>query len=150
MTLKIIEINSQDGRILDPDWLQRAESTHRQLRPHLQDYSSTMSRVFADGGRMLVAISGDVILGVAVYRIYENTASGIHMYVDDLVTSEDKRSRGVGKALLDHLQMLAKQRECQVLTLDSATHRFGAHKFYFREGFPIVAFHFAKYFKDKR
>ena len=151
MAVKIIEINDLDGRILEVEWLRKARFTHQQLRPQLpEDYVSKMSRVFANGGRMTVAVSDDVVVGVAVYRIYENTASGIHMYVDDLVTSEAQRSRGIGKALLDHLQMLARRRDCQALTLDSATHRLGAHKFYFREGLPIIAFHFARYFRETK
>ena len=149
--IEVIEISDSNGRIIEETWLPKAQAVHRQLRPQLpEDYTEKMRRVFSAGGRMAVGLIGGEVAGVAVYRIYENTASGVHMYVDDLVTTEEHRSKGVGKALIDHLQALAKQQGCEVLTLDSATHRLGAHKFYFREGFSIVAFHFAKYFRGKK
>lgn len=84
--------------------------------------------------------------GLAVYRVYENTTSGKHLYVDDLVTDTDKGSQGVGKFLIERLQNIAQLQHCRVFTLDSANHRHEAHKFYFREDFTIVASHFAKYF----
>lgn len=96
---------------------------------------------------MSVAIKGDEVTGVAVYRIYENTASGVHMYVDDLITDEGQRSIGVGHALLKHLHTLAHQHDCERLTLDYGTHRHQAHKFYFREKFVVVAFNFLKQLK---
>jgi GNAT superfamily N-acetyltransferase len=103
-----------------------------------------MKRVFADGARMCVATRGDRVVGVAVHRTYVNTFSGLHMYVDDLVTDEHERSSGVGRELLEHLQRLAKQSGCAWFTLDSGTQRHQAHKFYFREGLSIAAYHFRK------
>jgi GNAT superfamily N-acetyltransferase len=66
------------------------------------------------------------------------------MYVDDLVTDETKRSTGVGHALMEHLQAIARERGCTTYTLDSGTQRQQAHKFYFREGMVVQAFHFTK------
>ncbi len=103
-----------------------------------------MRRVFVGGGRMCVAVQGARVVGVAVYRVYENTADGMQMYVDDLVTDEHLRSRGVGAALLAHLQTVARSSFCLALTLDSGVQRAGAHKFYFREGLSVNAFHFFK------
>jgi GNAT superfamily N-acetyltransferase len=79
-----------------------------------------------------------------VYRIYENTVHGLKMYVDDLVTDEGRRSTGVGHALMEHLQDIARKAGCTTYTLDSGTHRQQAHKFYFREGMVITAFNFNK------
>ena len=93
---------------------------------------------------MCVLLEGGEIHVVAVFRTYENTFAGKHMYVDDLVTDEAYRSRGAGMALLGHLQELAVARECEKLVLDSGTQRTRAHAFYFREGFAINSFHFVK------
>ena len=103
-----------------------------------------MKRVFAGGARMCVATEGGAVLGVAVYRISENTFEGLHLYVDDLVTDEKLRSRGVGRALMEHLQGLARAADCEAYTLDSGTQRVQAHKFYFREGMVVSSFHFRK------
>jgi GNAT superfamily N-acetyltransferase len=142
--ITIIDVTDRDGRIVAPDGLARAESVHRELRPHLaSDYAGTMRRVFAGGGRLSIATRDDRVVGVAVHRIYENTADGVHLYVDDLVTTELERSRGAGKALLDHLKAIARDAGCAFLTLDSGTQRRQAHKFYFREELVVTAFHFA-------
>jgi GNAT superfamily N-acetyltransferase len=69
------------------------------------------------------------------------------MYVDDLVTDETRRSTGVGHALMEHLQDIARAAGCEQYTLDSGTHRQQAHKFYFREGMVISSFHFKKLMK---
>ena len=66
------------------------------------------------------------------------------MYVDDLVTDETQRSRGVGRTLLNYLQDVARKAGCEQFTLDSGTHREQAHKFFFREGMVIASFNFKK------
>ena len=143
--VRIVDINDADGSIVAADWLAKAEPVHRQLRPHLpQDYAAKMRRVFVDGARMCVAVRDGDVVGVAVHRIHENTVDGIQMYVDDLVSDETKRSQGVGKALLDHMQHLAREAGCQRFNLDSGTQRQQAHKFYFREGMVVTSFHFGK------
>ena len=56
-------------------------------------------------------------------------------------------SRGIGRALLHHLERHAKDMECDVLALDSGTQRTDAHRFYFREGMVIPSFCFRKNLK---
>jgi GNAT superfamily N-acetyltransferase len=143
--MRIVHVTDVTGVLVAPEWLARAERVHRQLRPDLAaDYATKMARVFAGGGRMLVAAEGESARGVAVWRCYENTAYGRQLYVDDLVTDEACRSQGTGKAMLAECARLAAELECVALTLDSGTQRQRAHAFYFREGMPIVSFHFAK------
>ena len=144
-TSQVIDVTDRVGNVVESHWLGRAESVHRQLRPHLpQEYTDKMRRVFAEGGRMCVAAIGETVVGVAVYRIYENTFDGVHMYVDDLVTDATSRSGGIGNRLMEHLQQRARESACETITLDSGTQRQQAHKFYFREGMVITSFHFAK------
>ena len=144
----IVTITGADGAIIAPDWLARAESVHRQLRTQLPaDYVGTLKRVFAGGARMCVAARGERVVGVAVYRIHENTFEGMKMYVDDLVTDEHERSTGVGRALMMQLQDIARAEKCANYTLDSGTQRTRAHAFYFREGMFVTSFHFVKKLK---
>lgn len=144
--MKIVEVFSDGGKLAGSEWLARAEGIHRQLRPHLpSDYAAKMARVL-QGARMALAVKGDAVLGLAVYRWHENTFDGLKFYVDDLVTDEARRSEGVGHALIDYLQQVAKNLGANGLVLDSGTQRTQAHKFYFREGFVIPAFNFKKSF----
>jgi GNAT superfamily N-acetyltransferase len=86
--------------------------------------------------------SENVIRSVAGYRYGENLAYGKYMYVDDLVTNSDDRSKGFGKLLFDWLVAAAKERGCEAFTLDSGVQRFGAHRFYLTNRMDIVSHHF--------
>ena len=142
--MNIVEVFAEGGRMTGAEWLARAEAVHRQLRPHLDaDYSAKMARVLQDA-RMALAVTGDTVLGLAVYRWHENTSDGLKFYIDDLVTDESRRSAGVGHALIAHLEKVAKGLGASGMVLDSGTQRTQAHKFYFREGFVISAFNFKK------
>lgn len=144
--MKIVEVFAEGGELSGNEWLVRAEGIHRQLRPNLpSDYAAKMARVL-QGARMALAVKGDTVLGLAVYRWHENTFDGLKFYVDDLVTDEAYRSTGVGHALLAHLEQVAKGLGANGLVLDSGTQRTQAHKFYFREGFVIPSFNFKKSF----
>ncbi len=131
--------------VLEPGWLGRAEAVHRELRPDLPaDYAATMQGIFDDGGEMAIATSGDAVLAVAVFRSHRNTSSGVHFYVDDLVTASAARSQGVGRRMLDWLAQEAVGRGATRLRLDSGTQRFDAHRFYHREGMHIACFLFSR------
>jgi GNAT superfamily N-acetyltransferase len=127
----------------------RCFTVMRQLRPHLKDEADFVARarrqmveqswhlVFAeDGAGHVAACSG--------FRFLECVSSGKTLYVDDLVTDEAQRSRGFGEILLRWMEERARAEGCETFSLDSGTHRTGAHKFYFRMGLPIVSFHFAR------
>ena len=90
-----------------------------------------------------MALQCPSVAGIAVYRLYENTASGRQFYVDDLVSDAGMRSRGFGKALLDWLTQQASSLGCGQLHLDSGVQRLDAHRFYERESMAKTAFHFA-------
>ena len=146
--MRVMDVTDADGRVAEPAWLGRAEAVHRQLRTALpQDYAGRLAQVFANGGRLAVAAEGEAVLGVALWRLIENTYEGRRLYVDDLVTDAARRSRGIGKRLLGHLEDKARQFGCDVLALDSGAQRAAAHKFYFREGMHIPGFCFRKELK---
>lgn len=144
--MKIVEVFSEGGQVVGGEWLALAEHVHRQLRPHLPaDYVAKMERVLKDA-RMALVIEEHTVLGLAVYRWHENTFDGLKFYIDDLVTNDARRSKGVGRALIAHLEEVARKLGASGLVLDSGTQRTQAHKFYFREGFVIPAFNFKKSF----
>ena len=145
---ELVEVTAADGSLAAPEWLLRAESVHRQLRPGLPaDYAGRLQAVFANGGRMAVVADAGEVRAVALWRLVENTYEGRRLYVDDLVTDEARRSQGYGKFLLDWLQAKAGQLGCDVIALDSGVQRAGAHKFYFREGMFVPSFCFRKVIK---
>jgi GNAT superfamily N-acetyltransferase len=116
----------------------------RQLRPHLSEeaFIAQAERQFAGGYEAAGGFQDGRAVSFAGYRVIETLFSGLHMYVDDLVTDETCRSTGCGAAMMNWLVAEAKNRGCQCLELDSGTHRHAAHRFYFRHGMHISSFHF--------
>lgn len=117
-----------------------------ELRPHLSrdSFLQTVKAMKSEGFDLVYLEEGGDVVAVAGYRIYTNLFMGKHLYVDDLVTAEKHRSKGYGEQLLKWLREVAKQAECNVLHLDSGTHRGQAHKFYFSQGMTIASFHFSE------
>jgi len=121
-----------------------------QLRPHLdlEQYLAAVARMRAsDGFRLLAASVGGKVGAVAGFRTMEMLYCGRILSVDDLVTDESVRSRGLGKALLDWLTDEARSLGCGQIHLDSGVQRLDAHRFYERESFKKTAFHFARHVK---
>lgn len=119
----------------------------QQLRPHLTE-SGFLAQVKRqqqnENWHLAYVEQAGAVAAVAGFRFQEFLFSGRTLYVDDLVTSEDQRSKGHGEMLMTWLENHARASGCQTLSLDSGTQRTGAHKFYFRMGLPITSFHFAK------
>lgn len=116
-----------------------------QLRPHISqgDFLATVKRMQqTDGYQLVAAYDEGAVRAVAGYRVMEMLWCGKILYVDDLNTDERERSKGYGKILLDWLKDEARAQGCGQLHLDSGVQREQAHKFYFREGMIISAYHF--------
>ena len=116
-----------------------------QLRPHLarDTYVARIRQLMASDGFRLAYVSEDgVARAVAGYRVADMLYCGRLLSVDDLVADERVRSNGHGKALLDWLKAEARREGCGHLELISNVVREAAHRFYFREGLAVDAFHF--------
>lgn len=127
--------------------IRRCAGVMQQLRPAIgeDEFLARAKRQQAEEKwRLAYLEEGDEVVAVTGFRILDCMATGEKLYVDDLVTREDRRSKGFGEKLLTWMEQLAREEGCAVLRLDSGTHRTGAHKFYFRMGMPIVSFHFMK------
>ena len=94
------------------------EKYHELLNEMRPDY-----RLYAvrDNGR-IVALAG-IGFGTNLYYLR-------YLWVYDLITTEEARSKGHGKALLDHLEELARKEGCDTLALASGLQRADAHRFY--------------------
>jgi len=128
------------------DEINRCFNVMFELRPHLQQQSfvSTVRHMQAEGYRLAFIENNAQVHAVAGFRIYTNLFMGKHLYVDDLVTSSSVRSQGYGQQLMTWLKKTAQQSNCNVLHLDSGTHRHQAHQFYFNQGLNIASFHFSE------
>ena len=141
----VVPVTDAKGAVTAEALLRSAERVPRQLRPNLPpDYHARIREVLGSGAEMAVAVVGGQVAGITVFRVVEKTYTGRELYCDDLVTDEARRSTGVGHALIEYMEGVARERACDMFTLDSGTQRQQAHKFYFREGMTVTAFHFSK------
>ena len=117
-----------------------------ELRSKLRksDFLKTIRHMESEGYRLAFIEDDGKIVSVAGYRIYTNLFMGKHLYVDDLVTSDTARSKGYGEQMVNWLRNEARKEDCNFFHLDSGTHRGGAHRFYFRQGFTIASYHFSE------
>jgi GNAT superfamily N-acetyltransferase len=98
--------------------------------------ADVLARVSAsDSSTVLVAREGGRVVGLCtVYLDIESVRFGRRAWVEDLMVDPDRRSRGVGKRLLDAAKNWARDRGATHLELDSGETRVDAHRFYEREG----------------
>jgi GNAT superfamily N-acetyltransferase len=96
------------------------------------------------GYQLAVLCDGGGPVAVAGFRLGENLAWGCHLYVDDLVSLPELRSRGYGAALLKWLSDFGRSNGANQLHLDSGNQRVDAHRFYQREGLEASSIHFKR------
>ena len=103
-----------------------------QLRTHLDQeaYLKDLETMREDGYRLFASIENGAIKALAGIAIRTNFYYGRYLYVYDLVTDQETRSRGHGKLLLDHLEELARADGCETIALSSGMQRKDAHRFY--------------------
>ncbi len=126
-------------------FLSQGEALHRAFRPNMgPDYRAHMAAMFSEGAGLIQLVDEGAVRALAVWRAFHTTYCGYRLEIDDLVTDETQRSKGYGATLLAFVEAKARAIGCDTLTLNSGTHRTRAHRFYFREGLHISAFHFSK------
>jgi GNAT superfamily N-acetyltransferase len=136
MNIKIAESDAELARISDVLLELRRAFTKDALIAQIKAQQQA-------GYRVAYLESAGEIVCVAGFVVGTKLAWGKHLYVDDLVTAERHRSTGAGKRMLDWLKAHALALGCRQLELDSGVQRFGAHRFYLREGFDISSHHFS-------
>ncbi len=117
----------------------------RELRTHFDDADKFVERVGRqqkDGYQLAYLEADGEIRAAAGYRFLETLFSGRVLYVDDLVTRAQDRSRGFGAQLFDWLVEQARAQSCDNLELDSGVQRFDAHRFYLTKRMNISSYHF--------
>ena len=128
------------------DEIARCFAVMAELRPHLDagSFVDTVTSMQDEGYRLAFIEDVGEVVAVAGYRIHTTLFMGKNLYVDDLVTTGNARSKGYGKAMLDWLRSVAEDADCEYLHLDSGTQRHRAHRFYLRQGMDIASFHFSQ------
>ena len=99
-----------------------------------------------DDKKILVAQDNDskiigMISMVFLPRLNQNT---LEMYVPELIVSQNYRSKGIGKKLIDSSIEFGKEKKCHRIRLESGNQRIESHKFYKHLGFENSSVFFTK------
>ncbi len=122
-----------------------------QLRTQLSEekYLALLAPMRAEGYRLLALRADGQIKALAGIILQTNLYDGRHIFVYDLVTDADARSKGYGQRLLERVEDLAQMEGCECVTLSSGVQRHDAHRFYEdRMGYTRPGHVFKKRFAD--
>ena len=120
------------------DDLRAAHPLVRELRPHVETPEMLVElfrRQEVEGYTLIGGFSGDQLVAFAGYRLTCTLARGPHLFVDDLVTTEAVRSKGIGKVMIDWLRRVARDAGMKRVYLDSRDTAIG---FYEQVGFTFL------------
>jgi len=143
---KTIERDDGIFRIEEEAEISESFRLMQQLRPHLQEegFTQQIRTQMKEGYHLFCMRKESEVIALCGCRVSTSLAWGRHLYIDDLIISNDKRSLGYGKEMMNFLINFAKEKGCSEIHLDSGVQRFQAHKFYMREGFKIASHHFSQ------
>lgn len=116
----------------------------QELRPHHnpESFLIAMQDMQKEGYHLLYLEDEGRIVSVAGFRFTTTLYDGLIIDFDDFVTLAGGRSKGYGAVLFDHLAGIAKERGIKAIHLNSAHHRYDAHRFYLNKKMKIIAHHF--------
>lgn len=125
---------------------QEAYPLMHELRTNLdeEEFYSLLQDMIPQGYRLFVIRANDQIVSLAGVAIQTNLYYKKHLWVYDLVTKDEFRSKNYGKKLLRYLEDFAKENQCQSIALSSGLKRELAHEFYERAEYEKVSYVFKK------
>ena len=116
----------------------------------LDEYSADLDEMLPNNRYGQVAVfESDQCIGLTGFWIGTKLWCGKYLEIDNLVVSSKFRSKGAGKIMFDYLTQKANEEGCSMMSLDSYTHNFKAHKLFYNEGFGPKGFHFIRILNDE-
>jgi GNAT superfamily N-acetyltransferase len=124
--LTVKELNSKDEIL-------KAFPVMSQLRTHL-DESTYLELVLEakdiDRYRMVALMDGNEIVAVTGFKPMTTLYYGRFVWVCDLVTNKNYRSKGYGEKLLSWVNDWGRENDYESIALSSGLKRTDAHRFY--------------------
>jgi len=126
MTTTIKQLQSKNEMI-------KAYSVMKQLRKHLDERTYldlVLEAQEKDMYKMFALLEDNEIVAVTGFKPMITLYYGRFVWVCDLVTDENKRSKGYGKQLLTFVHEWAKENNFENVALSSGLQRTDGHRFY--------------------
>lgn len=111
----------------------------------LEIYFELLEEMIPQGYQLWALSEHGAIKALAGIAFRTNLYYGRYVWVFDLVTTSEARSKGHGEALLRHVEDLAREKGCDTMALSSGLQRIDAHRFYEeRMGYQKASYAFTK------
>lgn len=133
--------------VLEPAQCLACFALMRELRSHLADadaFVAQVQRQATQGYHLLAAWRGQQVVGLAGYRLQENTLYGRFIYIDDLVVLGSEQRSGIGRLLIEAVRREAIDSGHAHLVLDTALGNALGQRFYYRQGMLARGLHFVE------
>lgn len=115
----------------------------------LEEYKIELDQMLPHNYGQVGVFDGEDCLGISGFWIGTKLWCGKYLELDNIIVAEKKRGQGIGKLIFDFLHKKAIEHDCTMLSLDSYTTNFKAHKFFYNEGFAPKGFHFINILNNK-
>ena len=115
----------------------------------VDQYATELDLMLPHNYSQLAVFDQDECIAICGIWIGNKLWVGKYLELDNIVVKEAYRSRGVGDLIFKTLEQKALQENCNMLSLDSYTSNFKAHKFFYNQGYSPKGFHFIKLLNDK-
>jgi GNAT superfamily N-acetyltransferase len=116
----------------------------------IEEYDRELDQMLSHNYGQIAVFDDEICIGISGFWIGTKLWCGKYLELDNIVVLEKYRSKGVGKLLFDFLHKKAVEHDCTMLSLDSYTHNFKAHKFFYNQGFSPKGFHFINILKPNK
>ena len=116
----------------------------------LAEYDAELDQMLPHNYGQVGVFDGENCLGISGFWIGTKLWCGKYLELDNIVVIEKHRSQGIGKLIFDFLHKKAIEHNCTMLSLDSYTSNFKAHKFFYNEGYSPKGFHFINILQSQK
>lgn len=134
--------------VKSPSDLERIYPLLTELRTHLtyESFLDTYHHAHKSDQYELVGFfEEDNIVALVGYRVLYDFVRGRHLYIDDLITTQTVRSKGLGATVLKFAEEKARELNCTGgLRLCAGIENTGGIKFYEKNGWKARALAFVK------
>ncbi|MEN2486434.1 GNAT family N-acetyltransferase [Flavobacterium sp. B11] len=127
-------------------------NTIRFLYPNisLEKYKAFLFEMLPHNYIQIAVFEDEICLGLTGCWSATKLWTGKYLEIDNFVVNPEYRSKGIGKLLTDYVEKKAIQLNCSSIVLDAFTGNFGAHRFYYNQGYAPKGFHFVKILDEKK
>ncbi|WMW78062.1 GNAT family N-acetyltransferase [Flavobacterium sp. 20NA77.7] len=113
-----------------------------------EKYCSFLPEMISNGYSQVALYDKEKLIAVSGYWINTKLYTGKYLEIDNFIVDNAHQSKGIGKLLIAEIEKIAQQNKAKAIVLDAFTTNFGAHKFYFNQGYVPKGFHFVKFINE--